>query len=259
MRPGLRAAASTLALALAVASCATSGVERPDKTTAPPRDSPSPSLDASAPPTSAPEASSAEVPVVGRPDGSALCTRVLGMSVTYDWFIEGGFEVQPGIEDAGWELAWESGHDVAMFADPGAVPYTMVPLSSCGREPDRVVFQIAARDFASPDAVVAELRSSIDNIRAAWPTVDLIELIPIVGGPGGEPCSDPDVPDKGVHATIMYPAMVSAIAAVENGVDVVAGPDLRVADCALFRDGAGHLTVEGSALVAAELAEHYGA
>jgi hypothetical protein len=106
--------------------------------------------------------------------------------------------------------------------------------------------------------VIAELRSSIDNIRAAWPTVELIELIPIVGGPGGEPCSDPDAPDKGVQASFMYPAMVSAIAAVENGTDVVAGPDLRVTDCDLFRDGAGHLTQEGSTRVAEQLAEHYG-
>jgi hypothetical protein len=180
------------------------------------------------------------------------------MSVTANWFIDGEFETLPGIDDAKWELIWESGHDLMLFADPAALPYSGTPISPCGTDPDRVLFQIAARDWEASDAVLTELRASIDNIRAAWPSVETIELIPIVGGPGSGPCYDPDVPDKGVLASFMNPAMVEAIAEVANGADVVAGPDLLLADCAQFRDGSGHLTIEGSLLVAAALAEHYG-
>jgi hypothetical protein len=190
--------------------------------------------------------------------GGARCTLVLGMSVTANWFLDGGFESLPGIDDAGWELIWESRHDVGLYADPGARPYSDAPASPCGEDPDRVLFQIAAFDWRSPGAVIAELGASIDNIRAVWPTVRVIELIPIVGGPGSGPCHDPDVPDKGVQASFMNPAMVDAITEVANGADIVAGPDLLVADCAQFRDGPGHLTTEGASYIASVLAKHYG-
>jgi hypothetical protein len=180
------------------------------------------------------------------------------MSVTANWFLDGGFEALPGIEDARWELIWESGYDVVLYADPAGLPYSTTPLSPCGEEPDRAVFQVAARDWQTPDTVVAELRATIANIRATWPTVGVIELIPIVGGPGSGPCSDPDVPDKGVLASYMNPPVVGAIAEIANGTDVVAGPDLLVADCSQFRDGTGHLTIEGSSLVASVLAHHFG-
>jgi hypothetical protein len=192
------------------------------------------------------------------PAGRARCTLVLGMSVTANWFIDGEFETLPGIDDARWELIWESGHDLILYADPDALPYSGTPISPCGLDPDRVLFQIAARDWQDPDAVLTELRASIDNIRAAWPSVDTVELIPIVGGPGSGPCYDPDVPDKGVLASFMNPPMVDAIAEIADGTDVIAGPNLLLADCAQFRDGTGHLTPEGSAFVAAALAEHYG-
>jgi hypothetical protein len=180
------------------------------------------------------------------------------MSVTANWFLDGGFESLPGVDDASWELIWESGHDVILYADPNSLPYSASPLSSCGTDPDRALFQIAARDWQFPDAVVAELRASIENIRAAWPSVEVVELIPIVGGPGGEPCDDATHPDKGVLASMMYPVMTAAIDEVIDGSGVVAGPDLELTDCALFRDGTGHLTPSGSREVASALATYYG-
>src|SRR3990172_5388812 len=78
------------------------------------------------------------------------------------------------------------------------------------RAPDRVLFQIAARDWQSPDAVLAELRSSIDNIRATWPSVNIIDLIPIVGGAGGGARFDPIRPPTGGRASLMYPGRSGA-------------------------------------------------
>jgi hypothetical protein len=181
------------------------------------------------------------------------------MSVTANWFIDGGFESLPGIDDSRWELIWESGHDLVAYADPNALPYSAASLSPCGTDPDRVLFQIAARDWQFPDAVLDELRSSVENIRAAWPSVQVVELIPIVGGPGGRPCGDPTHPDKGVLASMMYPVMNEAIARVANGDGVVAGPPLELSDCLLFRDGAGHLTPRASREVASTVASFYAA
>ena len=197
-------------------------------------------------------------PAGGPPPGPARCTLVLGFSVTANWYLDGAFESQPGIDDARWELIWASGYDVARFADPTAPPYSQAPISPCAVEPDRVLYQVAALRWDAPDAVAAALEQTIENIRAAWPSVEVIELIPIVGGPGGTACGDPDRPDKGVVASHMNPPVVEAIAGVADGTDVRAGPDLLLQACAQYRDGPGHLTPDGSAFIASTLADHYG-
>jgi hypothetical protein len=241
-----------LALGIALPACRSSGVAAvsgsPEPTASP---SPTPATGNTPSPTSIPDESSPP------PPGRSRCTLALGMSVTANWFLDGAFETLPGIEDPRWELIWASGHDMILYADPNSLPYSQTPLSPCAVDPDRVLFQIAARDWQSPDAVLAELRSSIDNIRATWPSANVIELIPIVGGPGGGPCFDPVRPDKGVLASMMYPVMTAAIAEVAGG-DVVAGPALELEDCAQYRDGTGHLTIDGSSYIASILAERYG-
>ena len=113
-------------------------------------------------------------------------------------------------------------------------------------------------DHHPADEVVAAIRSSIDNIRATWPTVDVVELIPIVGGPGSQPCEATTQPGRIVDASLMNPAMNAAIAEAVNGVDVVAGPDLLLANCSEYQDGLGHITSEGSRHIASVLAEYYG-
>jgi hypothetical protein len=61
-----------------------------------------------------------------------------------------------------------------------------------------------------------------------------------------------------VDASGMNPVMTTAIAQVANGRDVVAGPDLLLADCTQYLDGMGHLTQEGSQYIASVVAAHYG-
>lgn len=196
------------------------------------------------------------------PAGPSRCTLALGMSVTRDWFELGTFESLPGIDNARWELIWSSGHDLQLFSDPNAEPYSLPPISPCVEEPDRVLFQIAAADWSSPE-LADLLRASLENIRATWPTVEVIDVIPIVGGPSGGPCQAEE--DKGnvtsrtVLASLMNPVMNQVIAEVANGGDVRAGPNLLLDDCAQYRDGVGHLAPDGAQSVAARLAEHYGA
>jgi hypothetical protein len=184
---------------------------------------------------------------------------VLGFSVTRNWFEDGAFETQPGIEDEAWELIAEGGHDVWIWADPGTPAFARAPASPCGREPDRVLFQVAARGWRGrpPEDVAAALQASIDNIRTTWPSVETIELIPIVGGPGGQPCELASFGGRTVDASGMNPAMNAVIAQVADGERVVAGPDLLLADCSQYLDGMGHLTKEGSRAIASDLAEHY--
>lgn len=185
---------------------------------------------------------------------------MLGFSVTRQWYEEGTFESQPGIDDASWELIFEGGGDVSVWSNPAAQPYLSSPISECVSPPDRALFQVAARGWRVRPAeeTVSELETVIANIRAAWPTVEVIELIPIVGGPGGQPCEAATQPGRTVDASAMNPVMNTVIAEVADGRDVRAGPDLQLADCSQYADGIGHITPEGSRIIASVLAEHYG-
>lgn len=246
-------------LALALVACGDDG----DAAT-PTSPSPSPQVtsttSSASPETPSSSPSPGAVRTESTPPGSARCTLALGMSVTRDWFELGAFETLPGIEDSRWELIWASGHDLMLFSNPAAEPYSSEPISPCAEEPDRVLFQIAAIDWTAP-GLADLLRASLENIRATWPTVEVVEMIPIVGGPSGEPCRGGD--DKNgvtptVAASLMHPVMNEAIAEVADGTAVRAGPDLLLADCAQYRDATGHLAPDGAHFVATQLAEYYG-
>jgi hypothetical protein len=201
-----------------------------------------------------PTASGATAPVGGS------CTLVIGFSVTTNWFRDGAFEQQPGIDDASWEVLAHGGHDVWLWSDPNLHAYSVPPDSLCGREPDRIVFQVAAERSTeeSLDDVVGALRMSIANFQARWPTANVVVLIPIVGGPDGQPCPA-DTRGGAVGASVMNPLMNDVIAEVADGAEVVAGPDLLLEDCSQYADGKGHLTEEGSRYIASALAEHFAA
>lgn len=228
---------SALVLALALTACGDGeSLRRPRET------------DASDPPVTG----------SGSPPAGAGCTLVIGFSVTENWFRGGAFEQQPGIDDGEWEVLALGGHDVWLWSDPDLRAFSRPPDSPCGREPDRIVYQVAAKGWRSRSRqdVVTALTASIANIRGHWPSAGVVELIPIVGGPGGQPCPA-DTRGGAVDASEMNPLMNDVIAEVADGADVIAGPDLLLADCSQYLDGRGHLTEEGSLSIALALAEHY--
>jgi hypothetical protein len=193
---------------------------------------------------------------------AARCTLVIGLSQTQNWFEGGAFEALPTIRDEQWEILAEAGADVSVWSDPNARAYSEAPTSACDRPPDRVVFQVVAAGWRSRpvEDQVGDLQASIANIRATWPSVEVIELIPVVGGPDALPCEIPtQVGARTVDASGMNPAMTALIAQVANGQDVLAGPDLLLADCRQYLDGLGHLTQEGSEYIASVIAAYYGA
>jgi hypothetical protein len=207
------------------------------------------------------ESPSAPISPVISPPGhpSRNCTLVIGFSVTEDWFRGGEFERQQGIRNGAWELLAPSGHDIELWANPSEPGFSEPIFSPCGRDPDRILFQVAAKDWRTlgPNQVVADLEASIANMRAHWPTASVVELIPIVGGPAAQPCPFPAAPGGIVDASGMNPMMKTAITEVADGSDVVVGPDPLLADCAQYRDDRGHLTEDGSRFIALELAHHY--
>jgi len=195
------------------------------------------------------------IPALAAEDGQ--CTRVLGMSQTRNWFEEGGFESQAGIDPAEWELTPVGGADINQWMDPTFIGFTATPRSaSCGGTPTRVLFHAAYLGFEqASDALIADgLSTVVANIRAAWPSVARVDLVPIVGGPDHSLCQ---IDGRTVDATRMHPRIDTAIAAVADGVGVLDGVDLLVSSCADYADGLGHLLPSGSAFVAQTVATSY--
>lgn len=244
-------AAVVLVLAVPLAAC-DGGVERTER----PSGTPS---SRSVRPTESPGDGDSPTASSPAPPGRARCTLVLGFSQTNDWYLGGGFESRPGVEDARWELIAEGGHDVWIWSDSSIQAYRQEPVSPCDEGPDRAVFQLAARGWqARPvEEIIDALEATLLNIRTAWPTVERIELVPVVGGPDQELCELASFGGRRVDASAMNPAMTSVIAQVVNGEDVVAGPNLLLADCSQYRDGLGHLGEEGARYIASVVAEHY--
>jgi hypothetical protein len=186
------------------------------------------------------------------------CTRVIGYSVTKDWW-SAGFEQRPGVDAPDWEGVFVFGEMLPVWADP-AFPGWIgdvkggIQSEACGGDPAGLVIQIADLGFEekSDGEMLDLLRRVIDNARAHYPSLERIDLVPIVGGPEHEEC-------PGVLATRMHPRMDAIIASAVDGELVFAGPDLVADSCADFRDATGHLSSDGAAHAADAMAAAYGA
>jgi len=174
------------------------------------------------------------------------CTRVMGFSVTNNWYKRGNFETL--VDGSAFELLWQSGADLRYWSDPGAGGWSNAVYSPCGT-PSRVILQVAYKKYATTsDPVIASaLATVLANIADKWGVTD-VELIPIVGGPGDAACYSGGVV---VDSTLMHPRMVTLIGA--SGLP--AGPDLLASACSMFRDDRGHLTSSGAAYVAGLMAQ----
>lgn len=179
------------------------------------------------------------------------CTRVLGFSVTINWYradgtpTVSGFERIIGAPDE-WELMAGRGHGISHWVAGGLGWETPVTYASCGSAPDRVVLQVAIPEPASDERVLFELRAAVAEMRRRFPGARF-DLIAIPGGPGCDTWSES-----------IHDQMLRAIRLISNGTDTFEGPDTRATSCSQYRDDRGHLTPEGGAVVATQVAEFYG-
>jgi hypothetical protein len=215
---------------------------------------PLPSPSASEPP---PSPSASESPSTSSPYTAGGCTRVIGYSVTNDWW-SAGFEQRSGVDAGAWEGVFVFGEMLPVWADPSFPGWIGdvkggIQSAACGETPSRLVIQIADLGFeqASDDEMLDLLLRVIDNARSHYPGLERIDLIPIVGGPDHEEC-------PGVLATRMHPRMDAIISSAVDDELVFAGPDLVVDSCADFRDATGHLSSSGAAHVADLMAAYVG-
>lgn len=225
----------------------------------------------------------------GRPD-VAKCTHVLGFSQTADWFMapvfrgflpnpvqspEAGAIFESIVDGDKWQLQWTNGAGVDVYANPNAAAWNSPIISACEKNsdrPERLVYMISGPHGLNIAGWVADIEIALNNIRAKFPSVEVIALQPVVGAPVGDPddsCPSPlPLPpplDDGtgrVRASWQATPILEAVEIVAgNHPDVVAGATTRVRSCGHFVDGIGHLSngqmLSGAATVAVDTGLFY--
>jgi len=177
--------------------------------------------------------------------GDFVCTEILGVSVTGDWF-SAGFE--DGLDGARWQARSRTHAFVEQWADPASDLWTLPPVSPCARrseDPDRVLFTAVNWEYTTEAEWEKALEAVVATLRVKRPGARRIELLTMLRGPGNRTC--------GSAMTVVQPYVDEAIAAVaarHPGL-VVAGPRVTLETCTPFVKGGPHFTEAGKAAVAA--------
>src|SRR6185295_9211378 len=117
-----------------------------------------------------------------------VCTEVLGVSVTGDWF-GAGFE--KGLDDGRWQVRWRSKAFVELWADPASDLWALPAQSPCTRrsdDPDRVIFTAVNWEWKTREEWESRLEAALATIRAKRPGARRIELMTMLRAPGNQTC-----------------------------------------------------------------------
>jgi hypothetical protein len=182
-----------------------------------------------------------------------VCTQVMGVSVTGDWF-GAGFE--DGIDGSRWQALWRSHAFVELWADPASDLWSMKPESPCAQRsdnPDRVIFTGVNWEYKTREAWEEKLAAVVETIRKKYPGVRRIDLLTMLRAPGNRTC--------GSEMTVVEPYVDEAVAAVVTRFPglVFAGPKVTAESCEVFTKGGPHFTDAGMAMVARLYKERLGA
>jgi hypothetical protein len=179
------------------------------------------------------------------------CSRVLGFSVTVNWYVADGSRNLSGFEriigqPQAWELQARGGQEIRDWGPGGSGWSTQLRYASCAGAPSRIVLQVATSRPESDAQVASALARAVDEVHRRFPHARL-DLIPIPGGPG---C--------GTYAESIRDQMADAISDVVRSGDAFEGPETAVSSCGMFADDRGHLTPTGGVDVAKQVASFYG-
>lgn len=191
-------------------------------------------------------------PAVGQ--SAVDCTEVIGFSQTQEWYEDGGFESLVGADD--WQLRWQGGAFVTKWADPDFEGWGDDRLfHACPDQPvGRVVLTISATG-QDVEQVAEQIRTALPTVRDKFPNAAIV-LQPLVGGPDYEPCTVDGDTVRASHTAPMIRDAVLMIADEDATYSLGATP--MVASCDQYSDRIGHLTDEGAAHAARQVADAYG-
>jgi len=181
-----------------------------------------------------------------------LCTQVMGVSVTGDWF-GAGFE--SGNDDARWQAITRHHGFVHFWADPKDPIWSEPTVSPCAKnsdKPDRIILTTVNWEYTTTDEWVATITKAVKTLKERYPSARRIELLTILRGPGNKSCGN----DK---MTVVQPILDEAQAKVAKAFPklVTVGPRFEAPSCEVFTKGGPHFTPEGMAKTANIFANHY--
>ncbi len=180
-----------------------------------------------------------------------VCTQVMGVSVTGDWF-GAGFE--SGNDDERWQALTRKHAFVDLWGNPDDPVWTEPVVSPCVKnsgKPDRIVFTGVNWQFTTTEEWTAALTKAVKTVKAKYPSVKRIELLTMLRGPGNKTCGSP--------MTVVAPQVDEAVARVVKAFPrlVQAAPKFEAPSCDVFTKGGPHFTEDGMARVANVYATHY--
>lgn len=189
------------------------------------------------------------------------CTQVIGYSQVGrqlgGWFHTGG-AFESGVDDARWQLLWNSGGGVDLWQDPtyeGWANAIESPCASGSDAPDRVLLSISGPYGSDEAAWIDAIEATVDQIRTQSPSVEAIILQAVVGGPEETVCPGEAGDVRASWQHLHIDAAIEEVAAADDEVLVGASP--TVSTCNAYLDDTGHLTRAAGEAVGAELGAFY--
>ena len=176
-----------------------------------------------------------------------LCTQVMGVSVTGDWF-SGGFET--AVDDGRWQAVTLAHAYVDLWADATNTVWDTPVVSPCTQHadnPDRVLFTGVNWTYTTTAEWTTALKTVVANLKAKYSNLKHIELLTMLRSPGNKPC-----PDSVNQETVVQPVVDEAIAQVVAAYPgfVTAAPKFEAPNCDVFLLGGPHFMPDGQAAVA---------
>jgi len=176
------------------------------------------------------------------------------MTLTREWF-EAGFQTNPGIVDARWQLkAREHGY-ITEWANPNSDFWNEMIESPCANgstNPDHVVLTVLSWVPAcctTQPEWDAQITAAINTFKAKYSALKRIDLMTVIRGPNNMLC--PTAPAAG-ETIVIPPELDAALAAAATKFPnfVFVAPKFEAPNCAAFSGGGPHLTTAGNTAVA---------
>jgi hypothetical protein len=184
-----------------------------------------------------------------------VCSQVMGLMLTDQWYTA-GFETEPGIDDARWQLKWMDHAYIDEWANPNSTFWGIVPTSPCAQDsssPDRVLLVALSWTLVTLADWETNVQKDVDNIKAKYPNVKQIVLMTIVRGPGNVSCGNTTVVAENTLIPSYVDQALADVAATSPDLVKVA-PPFAANSCADFMGTGPHLTAAGDAEMAQKIA-----
>lgn len=211
-------------------------------------------------------------------NGPFTCSMYIGAYLSMEWW-NAGFE--EGVDGDKWQLKWHHHGHITEWAKPDSPFWADTgnpnddsqgsPIQSACKTnstaPDRIVFLAITWALTTQEAWVKDLKASVANIKAKYPSVKRVDLMTMIRCPNNMQCNPnqmygvADSDTNAQHQDCQVPKYADdAIAQViaEDPGYVALGPQFEMTMCNPSHDGA-HMTGADNGITADKIAAFYAA